>query len=358
MMIPMPFQRARRAHVISKVSRGGLLLGCLWLLLAGCVPAAPQVIPTARPSATATIITPVPTEATATATLSFTDTPAATGGPSPTPLLGPTRTAAPVDSAPTRAANPNAPVIEFFRSAPEVANPGGTMTLFWSTRNVTQAAIYRLDNSGGRSFVYNVDPTGRQVITLSQRDRVQVTYELVIGNNSGQETQRLVIPLSCPIPWFFAPAPGSCPRREATPTVILEQRFERGRMFYLEDTNTLYVLYNDGSTPAWDDFANRYNPAIHPERDDAFDQTLVGTNFVQPVARLGYVWRGVDAVRNRLGRGLAPETRFDGFTQTAPSLQEPGSGNDDLFIASSDGTVLQILPGGTQWQILTPSSAP
>jgi hypothetical protein len=270
-------------------------------------------------------------------------------------LLGPTRTPDVAINLPTRPANPNAPIIEFFRASPERATPGGTFTLFWSTRNVTEAAIYRLDATGQRTLVYNVAAYGSQSITISARERVQVAYELAIGAGAGEAIQRLVIPLECPILWFFAPSPDSCPIREANATTIIEQSFERGRMFFIEDDNQIYVLYNDGSTPRWSVHENRYNPAIHPERDPAFDQAFAGTGLVQPVARLGYLWRGLDTVRNRLGSGLVPDQRFDGFVQNAPTREEAFAGREDLFITAQDGTVIQLLPAGSQWQILTPN---
>jgi hypothetical protein len=220
---------------------------------------------------------------------------------------------------------------------------------------VTEAVIYRLDATGQRTLVYNVEPYGRQTITLSQRERVQVAYELAIGAGAGEAVQRIVIPLACPIPWFFGPAPDSCPVREAEQTVVIEQPFERGRMFYIESEDRVYVLFNDGNTPRWASYDDLYNPDIHPERDDAFDQAIAGTGLVQPVARLGYLWRGLDTVRARLGSGLAPEQRYDGLRQTAPSRDPNFAGREDVFVAASDGTVLQLLPAGSQWQILTPS---
>ncbi len=325
------------------------------LLLTACSPAAQPIIPTDRPTHTPTLATIAPESPPASPTHAETPTPAATGGPSPTPLLGPTRTPEGALGLPTRPANPNAPVIEFFRASPEVATPGGSFTLFWSTRNVTEAAIYRLDAEGQRTLVYNVEPYGRQTITLSARERVQVAYELAIGAGAGEAIQRLVIPLACPVPWFFAPAPDSCPIREASATPIIEQPFERGRMFFIEETRQIYVLFNDGSTPRWNVYDDRYNPAIHAERDPAFDQAFAGTGLVQPVARLGYLWRGLDTVRNRLGSGLAPEQRFEGLRQTAPTRDPNYAGREDVFITASDGTVIQLLPNGSQWQILTPS---
>jgi hypothetical protein len=211
--------------------------------------------------------------------------------------------------------------------------------------------IYRLDREGNRTLVYNVPPDGSQTVQTSSRDRGYVEYVLVVGQGGEQVQQSLVIPLACPVEWFFRPAPESCPNAPAAETLIIEQDFERGRMIYIAERNRIYVLFNDATQPAWSDFPNLYDPAVHPERDENFDRALVGTGFVQPVARLGFIWRGRDSVRNRLGNALAPELSFEGFAQVAPV-----GGGDSLFISSSSATVLQLLPGGESWQILTPSS--
>jgi hypothetical protein len=327
------------------------------LALAACEPGALPVIPTERPTASPTAEPSATPTLDASPTQTDTPTPAITGGPTPTPLLGPTRT--PDRTAQfqiTRPANPNAPYIEFFRASPATANPGGSFDLFWSSRNVPHAVIYRLDPAGQRTLVYNVAPFGRQSITLGARERVQVEYELVIGEGSNEVTQRLTVPLACPIAWFFTPAPESCPVEDATSSGVVEQTFERGRMIYVASENRIYVLYNDGATPAWASFEDRYRPGVDPERDENWDRAFAGTGFVQPVGRLGLLWRGLDVVRNRLGSGTAPELSFEGYYQEAPTRDAAFAGRNDVFITASDGTVIQLLPAGSQWQIMTPSA--
>ena len=59
---------------------------------------------------------------------------------------------------------------------------------------------------------------------------------------------------------------------------------------------------------------------------------------------------------DRLGSGTAPELSFEGFYQEAPTRDPAFAGRNDAFITSSDGTVIQLLPAGSQWQIMTPSA--
>lgn len=322
----------------------------LALLISGCGATAVQVIPTDIPTLTPTF-TP-----TASRTPGFdisptiTPTPviaSPTGGPSPTSIFGPTSTPLPNLPTPTRVINPNAPRIEFFTSDVLSAAPGGTITLFWSTRNTTGATIYRLDRNGQRNQLWNVPPDGSLPVTTRLSDRGQVDFILSVGQGVQTVEEPLTIPLACPDQWFFAPPPDSCPNGPSEKTLLIEESFERGRMLYIAATNRVYALFNDGSAPAWIVFENRYNPAVHPEMEANF---VPPPGYYQPIARLGFVWRGRDVVRNRLGLAIQPEASYEGAFQTVTT---PG-GEENLYVNSADGSVLQLLPGGSSWQIITP----
>ena len=118
-------------------------------------------------------------------------------------------------------------------------------------------------------------------------------------------------------------------------------------MVYIGSSNQIYALFNDGSAPAWIALENRFDPAVHPEADENF---IPPAGYYQPLRRLGFVWRGNDTVRNRLGLAIQPETSFDGFAQS--SLATDGA--QTIYASSADGTVLQLLPQGEAWQIITP----
>lgn len=320
----------------------------LSLVVSACGATARQVIPTARPTLTPTF-TPTITRTPgfgATATL----TPVTiAGGPSATPLFGPTTTAPIIEATVTRAPNPNAPRIEFFTTSVQQVAPGDQVSLFWSVRNTRNAIIYRLDANGVRGNLWNVPPDGNLTVTINRRDRGQATFLLSAGEGDLETTQLLSIPLSCPDPWFFQPAPDACPAGPAEPTTIIEEPFERGRMIYVQSRNRIYVLFNDQRTPAWLSFENRYNPAVDKESEESF---VPPPNYFQPVRAIGFVWRGNDVVRNRLGLGVAAETQYDGFVQVVRTGEQ-----EDLYINSADGNILQLVPGGDLWQIITLSSS-
>lgn len=325
------------------------LITCL-LLLTACEAASVQVIPTDRPTVTPTF-SPSPTRTPAgavTPTQRPTQVAAqATSGPSPTPLFGATRTPLPENFATaTRSLNPNAPRIEFFTSDPLSVQPGETVTLYWSARNIDGATIYQVD-AAARLPLYDVPPDGNQPINTRSSDRGQLEFVLAVGEDSNRVEQSIVIPLQCPVEWFFSPSPDNCADTAPTETRIIDQQFERGRMVFIEETNAIYALFNDGSNPAWLSFTNRYDPEIHAESDPNFPSS---PNRVQPVRELGLLWRGNDVVRNRLGLGTEEQVAFAGFIQTSTL----GSNRENLYISSSTNAVLHIVPGREEWQIIAP----
>ncbi len=323
------------------------LLVVVLLCASGCGASVQQIVPTARATETPTT-TPAPTETPdpdATTTATFTrlpDTPVV--GATPTPLFGPTLIAqANPDAVPT-SINPNAPRIEFFTTDVSAVAPGSPVNLFWSTRNATSATIYRLVD-GVRNQVFNVGPDGSLNVPTRRSDRGALEFLLSVGDGALISEQSLLIALACPDTWFFQPAPDACPAAPAQETTIIEESFERGRMIYLQSTNTVYALFNDGRAPAWVGLPNRYDAAIHAEFEPAFNPA---PPLVQPLRILGFVWRGNDTVRNRLGLATEPEFAFTGFVQTAVQ-----NTNESIYASSADGAVLQLLPQGEVWQIIT-----
>ncbi|MGB7338347.1 MAG: hypothetical protein WBC91_05580, partial [Phototrophicaceae bacterium] len=104
------------------------------------------------------------------------------------------------------------------------------------------------------------------------------------------------------------------------------------------------ALFNDGraGAPGWLSYDNRFDPEIHPARDEN-----APPEWIQPLNELGFVWRGDEDVRSRLGLGLTDGLEFEGLIQTS------GSGNDEVtYIAGATGIVLQIEAGEDVWQII------
>lgn len=331
------------------IIRHTLSLCLLVVILAACEASAVPLIPTERPTETATY-TPSPTRTpgiNTTPTARPTQAEQVAFGPTATSLLNATNTPRPdVEVTATRVTNPNAPSIEFFTSNPLSVQPGGSVTLFWSARRVDSAVIYRLNRDGERTQVFNnVAPDGSLQVSTASSDRGEVSFVLSVGQDDERIEQRLTIPLRCPVEWFFSPAPDECATTNPVESLVKDQTFDRGRMLYVQETNEIYVLFNDGEQPAWLIFSSEYNPAVHPESDPN-----APPEFIQPLREMGLLWRSNDVVRNRLGLGTTETAIFDGFYQTAPA-----SGNSEvIYISGADGNVVQLIPGNELWQLISP----
>ncbi len=342
-MMGVPAARPYRVVVAA------LIALLLIVALSGCGAASVMIIPTTRPTLTPTLtVAPSQTpDRDVTPTIPPSPLPrTATGGPSPTPLFGAAATLPGQPTGTARVLDPNAPRIEFFTTDVLAVVPGETVNLYWSTRNTTTAVIYRVER-GIRSRLWNVEPDGSLPVQTNARDRGALDFMLSVGDGAARIELPLSVPLACPNLWFFTPPAEACPDAAPQETGLIEQGFERGRLFYVVATDTLYALFNDGTTPAWVAFPNRYDPAIHPEFEPNFNPP---PGFYQPVRVLGFLWRGNDTVRGRLGLAIQPELTVNGFVQVATNV----GGASTLYASSADGTVLGLLPEGTAWEIVTP----
>ena len=191
------------------------VLVALLLIFSGCGATAVQIIPTARPTATETP-TDAPTRTPArdvTPTISPTSPPmTATGGPSPTPLFGATRTSVVAATSDQTSLNPNAPRIEFFTSDAAAVAPGSTVTLYWSTRGARDAVIYQLER-GVRNRLWNVGPDGSLPVQTSRSDRGTVDFVLSVGEGSQYTEQNALDPAGVPGCMVLPAAAGSLPDR-------------------------------------------------------------------------------------------------------------------------------------------------
>lgn len=324
-----------------------VILLLLSLTLVACGGVIDPIVPTDAITPTETVTPRVSVTARATATNTATPVPPGqtpTGGPSPTSIVGPTRTPLPVAQTSTPRPNPNAPRIEVFTADIAYVYPGDSLSIFWSIRGADRAAIYRLDDAGQRNQLWNVEPSGSLVVQTSRRDRGTADFLLTVDNGQQYVEQMLSIPLLCAYEWFFAPEPENCAGGPAVESTHVEQIFEGGRMIYVAEEDQIYVLFADGQRPAWTSFPNRYVSGETPEEDSRF---VPPPGRFQPTRILGVIWRASDQVRNRLALGLEPEKRYEGAMQSDGEAR-----GETVFIRSGDGSVLKLEAGGDGWSII------
>jgi hypothetical protein len=87
--------------------------------------------------------------------------------------------------------------------------------------------------------------------------------------------------------------------------IVSEQQFERGRMFYLQPTDEIWVMFEDpnGLGGRWELFDNTWEEGM-PELDPELE-TPEGLS--QPIRGFGKLWRENDELREALGWALETE---------------------------------------------------
>jgi hypothetical protein len=254
-----------------------------------------------------------PAAPTAASTPSTTPQPSATpetpGTPVPTttpdPSIMPTATLVP----PSPTERPDSgPAILYFRANVEEADPGDTIVLEWESVGATKAIIYQIPQS------YQMPQSGWDVATsgtyshqIEPHERNWVMFQLYVYDAAERSASAsLTVPLRCPDPWFFSPAPDVCPTSPIV-SAAAEQHFERGTMIWIEELDRIYVLYaDDVHSPKWQGFSDDWEEGM-PDRDP----TLVPPEgLYQPIRGFGLVWRQNPTVRERLGWAIDEETGF------------------------------------------------
>ena len=335
-------------HVGGKLwVRAGLLLVSV-VLLAACSSSS-QVdeagglptmfaLPTIAPSATPTPLvtrTPSPTAN----PISSSATPTFTA----TSLLGPTSTLSDVALTLTAQATvANSLQIERFTATPTSVSPGGTVTLAWATTGGTAITLFRVNEDGSFAEAVQVDASGTH--TFSARlDVATEIFLLRISDGLNLVEDELSIAISCGRDWFFTVVvPQACPGSVEVESVAAQEAFERGWAFWVEETDTIYVVYSDNQSPAWEAFEDTWTPSEPPD-----DPTITApNNMFQPLRGIGKVWRTQSGVRDRLGWALETEQPFTTTFQQAASLAP------DIYLLKQDGQLVHMESDGVDWEFI------
>jgi len=306
----------------------------------------PNVAPSNTPTLTPTI------EVLPTVTLAPTDTlepvaDVAAVNVTPTSPLQPTFTQAPATQTATFSAQNAGIDVEYFITNADNFVAGDTITLFWRVNGVARVRLFRLDPEGNRLQVWNLNSEGRLTLSTDPETEANGARFLLEAEANGitLEESLTVETSGCSVGWFFAPPPAGCPNGIAQPTVQVSQNFENGIMIWVELSQTIYVLYSDGT---WDVYDDTFEAGINPERDDSLSPP---PEQLQPVRGFGLVWRENTTVRDQLGWATTPEVGYDGIVQT--------TGVDAalaLYLRGQSGEILRLAP--ELWEIITASPEP
>ena len=235
------------------------------------------------------------------------------------------------------------PEILQFAANVEVADPGDTIELSWHTKNASTNTLYHLLPTGQLGTWWDVAPKGTMTYTISAGARNRERFILYAVNEEYPFASAMVtITLTCPDDWFFSPTPDICPQDAALISRGAEQAFEQGVMVWVEENDSIYVLFDDsGFTTRWNRYTDEWN-----EGDPIDDPSIIPpAGFYQPVRGFGLVWREQPNVRDRLGWALAPEAEFETAVQHTSYPKY-----NHTYLRAWDGDVWWLWPERSGWE--------
>jgi hypothetical protein len=234
-----------------------------------------------------------------------------------------------------------------FAIAPQIINPGESVTLTWQATG-EQAAIYRVSPGGPLEDMHTVPLSGTLTLQVPAVLRNQVQYVLYAGAGDSTASATVSATIRCPDKWFFAQPPAGCPGLTYPAGPMAAERFEHGVMLWLSQQNSIYILFGDGSSPVWRSVANQWSQG-QPESDPAI---VPPAGLLQPVRGFGVAWRDAGGnsptVRDRLGWATEPEAGMTGSFQcdSAPKYNQ-------CFISGPSGSIYHLKPEFSGWEIWT-----
>lgn len=242
------------------------------------------------------------------------------------------------------------PDIQYLRSNVERAAPGESIVLEWASTGATQATLYYVPLADPENYFYEqVDGTASKAYEIPPWEGNNVEFRLEVQDEAGRTAQAAFhLQLICPNAWFFAPAPDECGASPLT-SAAAEQRFEHGAMIWVQQEwsrwlageNWVFVLYDDGQSPAWQVFEDQWR-----EGQDDRDPTLTPPpDLQQPIRGFGLVWREQSQVRQRLGWATEDEKGFSTTVQRTVRFKD-----ESVYLRAHDGNVWLLGPNGDQWR--------
>ncbi|MCA9973844.1 MAG: hypothetical protein KC425_26700, partial [Anaerolineales bacterium] len=255
-------------------------------------------------------------------------------------VVVPAATAVPPTATPTTAPDP---AVDYFRANVTIADPGDEIALQWATQHADSATIYYL-LGGQLSTSWQVPATGSMTYAIRPSERNRITFALYAARAGTDQFAQatLELPLTCPVTWFFTPAPDECAQDAALQSPGAEQPFEHGVMLWVEAQNCIYVLY-DGpdANGEWTVYEDTWTPD-DPVEDPNIDPPA---GFYEPERGFGLVWRTYPEVRQRLGWATAPEQAFSTAYQSTARYKY-----NESYLRALDGGVYHLLPERSGWE--------
>jgi hypothetical protein len=217
--------------------------------------------------------------------------------------------------------------------------------LEWESSGASAAVLYPILPSGQLpASGWEVTPSGVYTYEIPSETRNWSGFYLYVYDEAEPERgsgANLSVRLRCPVPWFFAPPPDVC-GADPVPSYAAEQHFEHGTMVWMEERDSIFVLYDDEQpSPKWERFDDEWDES-QPERDPALTPP---DGLFQPVRGFGLVWREHPHVRDRLGWAVDQEMGFNTIMQGTTRYKY-----NSLYLRALDGDVWHLGPERSSWE--------
>lgn len=302
------------------------------------------------PETVVIVVTPTPEIAPPSATMTRPATAVAQLTPTPQPTPSPTSTARPTatrtpTAVPATPTATTAPTLLYFRTNVAIADPGQTVRLEWASVGAVRASLGHLFDFRMTIDASDLPPSGTYDYPIRPGQRNSITFFLtVIDANDRWASDGFTLPLTCPHPWFFSPAPDTCPAAPARVSAGAEQRFEHGFLLWEAVERRIYVLFDSGS-PRWTVITDTWQDG------EAICQIEpVPPGRAHPARGFGKAWCYEPGLRDRLGWALDHEI---GGYQTAVQSTAYDRYNT-LYIRAADSGVWKLLTERSGWEKLPP----
>lgn len=160
---------------------------------------------------------------------------------------------------------------------------------------------------------------------------------------------------ACSLRYFFNMPPNwggtwraSCPENQALATTMAEQRFQYGRMLWVEATNSIYVLWGNGIeghysgnkifTDTWTENEAPANLDLNPPE-----------GYQVPIRGFGKVWAEDRCSRENLGWAVTQERGFEGIYQRSQIEQNTYK----IYLRTDSDEIIAIYPWNS-WEYVFP----
>ncbi len=146
------------------------------------------------------------------------------------------------------------------------------------------------------------------------------------------------------------PQPTATNNGAATPTItqiqVAEQVFEKGRMFWLQPTDQVWVMVVEGEGKGtWQVYTNTFKDG-DPESDP---ELVPPTGLEQPKRGFGKLWRDNPDIREALGWAVTPEFGYVTRYEYHPGQQVNAPGYHILFSLYNEG--FRFNEADSTWQL-------